>query len=69
MTVIFHDIHDKDRQDMAAHRVIGTNFDEVLFADDTICISESAEALTRLLHSIEEEGEKYGLTLNKDTCE
>jgi hypothetical protein len=38
MTVMFHDIHEGDRQNLIRHRVLGTNYDEVLYADDTICI-------------------------------
>ena len=39
------------------------------FAVDTICISENAESLTKLLHCIQEEGAKYGLQLNLNKCE
>ena len=41
----------------------------VLFADDTICISENAKAISRLLKEIQREGRKYGLILNKNKCE
>ena len=43
--------------------------DQILYADDTICISEDAGAMNRLLHAVETEGLKYGLELNKTTCE
>ena len=56
-------------QEIIQHRVINTNFDQVLFADDTTCISENAKSLTKLLHSIQTEGLKYGLQLNSDRCE
>ena len=69
MTVIFEDIHEEDKPNMAQNRVPGTTEDEILFADDTICISESIEALQRLLHAIEIESKKYGLQLNKGKCE
>ncbi len=45
------------------------NYDEILYADDTICLSESAKALTKHLNIIEEEGKKYGLQLNQGKCE
>eukprot|EP00973_Karenia_brevis_P005566 759451-Karenia_brevis.AAC.1 len=64
MTAMFHDIHNKMDKHMKQHRVTNTNFDEVLFADDTICISESAQALSKFLQTIQKEGKKYGLTLN-----
>ena len=63
MTVLFNDIHNTMPQDIIDNRVIHTNFNEVLFADDTICISENAQSLNKLLHLIQEEGAKYGLQL------
>jgi hypothetical protein len=69
MTVIFHDIHKDDKTKTKKHRVGEANLEEILYADDTICISEDAKALTRLLREIEKEGNKYGLRLNKDKCE
>ena len=69
MTTIFYDIHINLGESLVPHRVKNANFDEVLFADDTICISENAAALTELLHQIQEIGQKYGLTLNMDKCE
>lgn len=69
MNVLFHDIHKYDTLNLAPHRLIGSKHDEVLFADDTICMSENAAAITRLLHDIEFESAKYGLKLNKNKCE
>ena len=39
--------------------------DEILYADDTRCVSENEDAINRLLQAIEVEGNKYGLKLNK----
>ena len=50
MTTIFHDIHEELEDELIPHRVKNANFDEILFADDTICVSENAAALTTLLH-------------------
>ena len=69
MSVLFADIHKNDSLDLGPHRVQGMDTDEVLYADDTICISEDEAALTRLLAAIESEGNKYGLKLNKKKCE
>ena len=69
MTVMFNDIHQDDKQNLIKHRIQGTNYDEVLYADDTICVSTNTMALNKLLASIEEEANKYGLTLNKTKCE
>ena len=51
------------------YRVQGTNFDEVLFADDTICISHDTKAMNRMLSTIEEIGAESGIGLNKGKCE
>ena len=69
MTVLFKDIHAEDALQLEQHRVQGMEEDEILYADDTICVSESEEAPSKLLGAIEKEGNKYGLKLNKNICE
>ena len=69
MTTLFHDIHMHDPQNLTAHRICGANFDEIVYADDTICVSTDTKAMNQFLKDIEEEGEKYGLKLNKGRCE
>ena len=54
---------------MIKHRIPGIDFDEVLYADDTICVSTNTAAMNRLLAAIETEGNKYGMKLNKTKCE
>ena len=39
--------------------------DEILYADNTICVSEDEKTLSRLLAAIEGEGNKYGLKQNQ----
>ena len=51
------------------YRVEGARFDEVLFADDSICISENTRALNRMLKAIEEIGMRSGMKLNNGKCE
>lgn len=66
MSMHFHDIHSQhETQLLTAHRIKGTIFDEVLYADDTICISENEQALNWLVQTIEKEGAAYGLKFNK----
>ena len=60
---------ENDKLNLAKYRIIGSREDEILFADDTILISESDRAISRLLHEIEKESEKYGMKLNKTKCE
>ena len=69
MTCLFHDIHYQDHLKLSDHRIIGMQEDEVLYADDTICMTENENAMNRLLKAIEIEGAKYGLRLNKKKCE
>ena len=38
MTVMFEDIHERMGTKLTQHRVPGANFDEVVYADDTLCI-------------------------------
>lgn len=69
MTVMFHDIHDKDTTDTVKQRMEGLLSDEFLYADDTICVTKTGAAMNRLVKAIESEGAKYGLKLNHNKCE
>ena len=69
MSVMFHDIHCNIGGDMIEDRIPGVNFEEVLYADDTICISSSTRKMNKLIAEIEREGLKFGLKLNKGKCE
>jgi hypothetical protein len=69
MTVMFHDIKSRMGDLTLSQRIPGMEFDEVLYADDTICIATEPEVMNRMLKEIEEEGEKYGMKLNKGKCE
>ena len=69
MTVIFRDIHDTDTTKTEKQRIAGTDADEVVYADDTICIAQTVPAMNRQLEAIEKEGAKYGFRLNKGKCE
>jgi hypothetical protein len=40
------------------HKILGTLFNEILYADDTIIYSEDAKTLSKLLTKIQTEGEK-----------
>ena len=69
MTALFHDVHKNDEIDVKNHRIPYTDFNEVLYADDTICIIDNEEAMNRLLDKIETQGALFGLKLNKSKCE
>ena len=69
MTTLFHDIHVGDTQNLIPNRICGANFDEIVYADDTICVSTDSKAMHMFLKDIENEGLQYGLQLNKGKCE
>ena len=69
MTAIFNDVHTKLGAGMAKGRVPGADFDEVMYADDTICISTDTRWMNKMLAEIEMTGRIYGLKLNKNKCE
>ena len=65
MTTMFHDVHQETGKYLSKQRVPGADFDEVTYADDTICISTDTKAMNKFLEAIEWEGFRYGLKLNK----
>ena len=70
MTAMFEDIkEDNLAMNLARYRVPGASFDEIMYADDTICISEDTKTMNQFIHIIEVVGEGYGLKLNKIKCE
>ena len=69
MTCLFNDLHRNDKLKLEEHGVTGMDTDQILYAEDTICISEDEDATNRLLNAIEKEGLKYGLKLNNIKCE
>jgi len=69
MTTLSHDVHSKIDERLTRHRVPGADFDEVTYADDTICISRCATVMNEFIQTIETEGLKYGMKLNKTKCE
>ena len=69
MSCPFHDMHHRDHLRTREHRIEGTTHDQVLYVDDTICMSENEEAMTRLIQAIEKEDANYGLRLNSKQFE
>ena len=69
MTCLFHDVHKNDRLKTIEHRIKGMEEDEILYADDTICMSEDEETMNIILNEIEKEGATSRLKLNKTKCE
>ena len=67
MTCLFHDVYEKCNKDtIVENRIIGMKDDKVLYADDTILLSEDNEFLKKILRTVQEEGKAMGLRLNKE---
>ena len=66
---MFRDIHEQIGAELIEHRAPGATFDEVLYADGTICISATTQTINKLIERIESSGDKYGLVLNHKECE
>lgn len=45
MTAMFHDIHKEDRPKTARQRIEGMTADEILYAGDTMCVTQTAAAM------------------------
>ena len=69
MTVMFEDVHSKLDQQLSSNRTPGADFDEVTYADDTICSSTDSRTTNHFIQATEEEGVRYGLKLNRNKCE
>ena len=69
MTVLFHDVHEKTEVNMTIKRPTESTCDEVMCADDTICIATDTRQMNSFLKEIEQLGKQYGLTLNYTKCE
>ena len=69
MTTMFEDIKENIAGNLAWHRIPEAEFDEVMYADDTICISEDTRTMNQFILNIENTGREYGLKLNKSKCE
>ena len=68
MTVLFHDIADKYYRVLGNCRLEKINFNEILYADNTLFIFKKTSDMNTLLHAIEDESAYYGLKLNHDKC-
>ena len=66
---MFYDVHQDMEDKLLEHRVPGAEFDEVTYADDTICITTEIQAMNEFIQKIEWQGFRYGLKLNRNRCE
>ena len=49
MTAMFEDIKENLSLNLAKHRAPGADFDEVMYADDTLCISEDTKTMNQFI--------------------
>ena len=57
MHEMFWDIKQRSGDQIERGNIIGLNFSELLYADDTLLILRTKEAMETLLHEIERESE------------
>ena len=69
MTVMIANVKEKMGGNRIQHRIAGATFDEVLFADDTICLTKDTRTMNTMLAAIEEIGGWSGMKLSKGKCE
>merc|ERR1712086_602211 len=62
MTTMFEDVKEHLQLNLAKHRVPGADFDEVMYADDTILISEDTKTMNEFVKQIEIKGKKMDYT-------
>ena len=72
MTVIMHDVDsgmtEAEKENVEANRLHKEVSSRLFYADDTIIMSQTAEAAEIVLHRIQQESHKYALKLNETKC-
>ena len=67
MTVLFHDIYN-DPKIQARTRNEFLNYNDLLYADDTLLLTVDTKTMNSFLAAIEKESEYYNMKLNKEKC-
>jgi len=62
-------VHRRVDRSLTANRVEGVEFDEILYADDTVCIAGGVRQMKGFLRASETEGERHGMRLSKTKYE
>ena len=68
MHVMFHDVKQRFHDPHHIQTFQGINFQELLYADDTLIIAKCAKTANAFLHLIEEESNYLHLRLNHGKC-
>ena len=68
MHVMFHDVKEQFNDPRHQKKNQNINFQEMLYADDTLIFAKSARTANAYLHLIEQESEYLHLRLNHDKC-
>ena len=53
MTVLFHDVYDRIRVDLLNNRLPHIRYSDILYADDTLLITNGAHCMIQLLRMVE----------------
>ena len=69
MTVLFHVVQRRHCHSREAERVIGALFNEVLYADDTMCVARGDSDVNTMVAGTVEEGIEMGMVTNAGKSE
>ena len=71
MTALMHDVKSNIElsRNLIQNRIPSADFDDILYADDTILVSTNPATINRYIKEIQLEGLTIGLKLNYNKCE
>ena len=68
MAALFNDVQEELDREGGCKKVQNTNFNEILYADDTLCVTQTPEEMQRLIRKIEQMGKIRTKTKQKQMC-
>ena len=68
MTVLFHDLNRGDHLNIIMNIPDNCNFNEVLFAYDTVIVSKDTRTINKYIKELEEAASLFGLKINRGMC-
>lgn len=68
MNVLFSDVRHRNNDPMHNKSLQRMNFQELLYADDTLIVAKNTKNAKELIRYIEEESAYYNMKLNRDKC-
>ena len=68
MTVLMHEVHEQTDEIAKSGQITHINFTELLYADDTLVITNNQESMNQILNLIEKVSTGYNMALNRAKC-